>query len=148
MSKLLPSIASLFKTGANRGVEQQLYCSTEPPKAPPTTCDSENCRRGCRPRKASLDICNSEDDASGDDSGNDSYGGIASETSSQSSEEDNLDAFADVLLHEHQQSGVYFSSSARKAQSKTSNEKPKEKLKSERQKGDAASLKQYAYGKI
>ena len=138
-SKVLPGIASLFKSGSRKELsEDNIYCFIEPPKLPPPTCESDKCRSGCRPAKNSdVDIYS---DDSGDDSGDhESDCGTSFETSSHSSEEDTLDAFNEISAQEPRQSATSSSSAAKG--------KSKEENKSERQKGDAASLKQYAYGK-
>ncbi len=124
--KLLPGIASLFKSSSTAREE---YCFTELPKAPPPTCDSAICSQGCSSQRV---VIADEIGSSGDD---DSADSITSEASTNSSVEDTLDAFEDLPGNSgagHQQPKRY----------------KLERIRSSRQKGDAASLKRYAYGEI
>ena len=122
----MPGIASLFKSGSTAREE---YCFTELPKASPPTCDSTNCLQGCSSQRV---VVADEIGSSGDDG---SVNSISSEASTNSSVEDTLDAFEDLP-----------------GDSGAGHQQPKrlksENIKSSRQKGDAASLKRYAYGEI
>jgi hypothetical protein len=126
-SKLLPGVASLFRNGPT----SQQYCFTE---LPPPTCGSRTCSKGCAPKgSSSAADDNSSGEESNDDRNNDSDE-ASSQASSNSSEDDTFEAFGQ-------------STAQRYSQFSPGNAK-KDLKKSSRQKGDAASLKQYAYGEI
>ena len=140
--KLLPGLATLFRSGRRDFFEQQ-YCFTVPPsKLPPLpACASEKCQRGCRPQSTD----DSDKSESGDsneelsDFSDGSDGGVTSDDSSQSSEEDVRDAMFEQRLPDE---------SRHSAKSKADKDIKKEKAKNKRQKGDAESLKKYAYGNL